>query len=164
MSTIEQREFRNALSSFSTGVAVVTTADLEGQPLGMTINSFASVSLDPPLTLWSIHKACGYIDEFLASKEFAIHVLKRDQENVSNAFSATENDRFSSVQWSANDNNTPLLMDYCSRFVCTPEHNYDGGDHIIMVGRVTSFDHNIDADPLVFHSGQYKHLASSPVP
>lgn len=153
-----QREFRNALGSFATGIAVVTTIDTTGNPIGMTINSFASVSLDPPLVLWSIGKSSAYLNAFITSQRFAIHVLKSDQEAISNAFAARDDNKFELVDWLAGPHGIPLLHECCSRFVCGVEQRHEGGDHIILVGRVMDFEYR-DSEPLLFHCGQYKSLA-----
>ncbi len=155
--TDHQRELRNALAAFATGVALVTTADDAGAPVGMTINSFASVSLNPPLVLWSIDKKSVWFDTFTRCNHFAIHVLTHDQQEISNTFAARNNNRFDLVNWQPDPHGTPLLDDCCSRFVCRTEHRYDGGDHIILVGRVLDFEYR-DSLPLLFHRGEYKSL------
>ena len=151
----KQRELRNALGSFATGVTVVTTAKQDGSPEGMTANSFSSVSLDPPLVLWSIAKSSSCFDTFINAGHFAIHILTHQQQSVSNIFASRENRKFEQIDWQADNNNTPLLTDCAARFTCSVEHRYEGGDHIILVGRVEDFDHS-HAEPLLFHSGKYK--------
>ncbi|WIO74838.1 flavin reductase family protein [Porticoccaceae bacterium LTM1] len=153
-----KREFRNALGTFATGVTVVTSASDTGEPIGMTVNSFASVSLDPPLVLWSIDKRSRYLETFTKTDHFAIHILKREQEALSNLFASSENDKFTNLQWQPDSNGTPLLPDYETRFVCTTEHCYEGGDHIIIVGKVRDFDYH-GGSPLLFHCGRYKSVA-----
>ena len=123
----------------------------------MTANSFSSVSLDPPLVLWSIGKQSGCYDTFINARYFAVHVLTQQQESLSNRFASRENNKFDNIEWQADSNNTPLLADYAARFVCSMAHQYDGGDHTILVGRVEEFDRK-DAEPLLFHNGCYKKL------
>ncbi|UTW44959.1 flavin reductase family protein [bacterium SCSIO 12696] len=153
----QQRQLRNALGCFATGVTVITTSKSDGTPEGMTANSFSSVSLEPPLVLWSIAKQSSCFHSFTNAEHFAIHVLTAEQQSVSNTFASKENNKFAAVTWQADDNGTPLLEDYSARFICTMEQQHDGGDHIILVGRVEDFDCN-DEPPLLFHSGGYKAL------
>ena len=150
----DPKAFRNALGQFATGVTVVTTIDKNGNKIGMTANSFSSVSLDPMLVLWSIAKTCKVFNEFNDTKHFAIHVLKADQVNVSNQFASSCEDRFDGIATTEGVGGVPLLEDYCAVFECELEARHEGGDHIILVGKVVNFDNKGDA-PLVFHAGRY---------
>lgn len=147
-------EFRNALGSFATGVTVVTTA-LDGDgPIGVTASSFNSVSIDPPLVLWSLAKSSKSLTAFRESGHFAIHVLGCDQELLSNRFARAGEDKFKDVLWDTGTLGSPVLRDYSAKFECKTVHQYEGGDHIIFVGQVAAFDHR-DQAPLLFHAGKY---------
>lgn len=154
---IDPLAFRNALGSFATGVTIITTRDAAGKAVGITANSFSSVSLDPPLVLWSVGKNSSGFDVFSVASHFAIHILHSEQQPLSRTFSNKHVDKFAEVEHVVGAGNTPLLTDFSARFVCSVEHRYPGGDHTILVGRVLSFDNN-DKEPLVFFKGQYKNL------
>lgn len=147
-----QRAFRDALGRYATGVTVVTCATPDG-PLGITANSFASVSLDPPLVLWSPAKASRRFAAFEAAKRYAIHVLGEDQTAVCNQF-ATNGYDFDGLDWAANDDGVPLIHGCLARFDCSFSAAHDGGDHLIIVGRVLSAEMR-DGAPLLFASGRY---------
>lgn len=152
--SLEQRQFRDALGAFATGVTVVTAKDAEGKPVGATANSFSSVSLDPPLVLWSVAKTANCFDAFMKAKHFAIHILHSGQEGISRLFATKEVDKFANLKWHENAGGAPLLEDFGVRFECTTEHLYEGGDHIIVVGRVHDMDAQ-DCEPLGFYKGKY---------
>ena len=146
------RDFRDALGRFGTGVTVVTCNTATG-PLGITANSFASVSLDPPLVLWSPAKSSTRYPFFMAADHFAIHVVGADQAALCQAF-AREGDAFDQFEWARSAQNVPLLEGCLSRFECTKTAEYDGGDHSIVVARVTQVTTR-DGAPLLFYSGRY---------
>lgn len=150
----QTRSFRSALGAFATGVTVITTRSAEGVDVGLTANSFNSVSLEPPMVLWSLAKSSRILPVFTAAKHFAIHVLAADQEAISTQFSRPGQDRFAGVAIERGLGETPLLRHYAARFQCRTASQYDGGDHVIFVGQVEMFDHT-DCEPLVFHGGQY---------
>lgn len=153
----DQRQFRDALGQFPTGVTVVTARDQSGQPAGMTANSFSSVSLDPMLVLWSIAKSASAYDAFDGAQYFAIHVLAQDQQALSTQFASKDGDRFNGMDFDTNASNVPLLNHYAARFECEVESRFDGGDHVIIVGRVHDFDSR-DCEPLAFHAGRYANI------
>ncbi|CBL46296.1 Monooxygenase similar to NmoB [gamma proteobacterium HdN1] len=154
---IDTREFRNALGQFPTGVTVITTLDAAGNKIGMTANSFTSVSLDPMLVLWSVAKTCKAFDAFAESKHFAIHVLNINQKHISAQFASNCDDRFKDIEHIEGHGGIPVLADYSAVFQCDTERLYDGGDHVILLGRVVAFD-NKKLPPLVFHAGRYADL------
>jgi len=154
------KEFRNALGMFATGVTVVTTADAAGSKYGMTANSFNSLSLDPMLVLWSIAKTSSSFDIFNQADHFAIHVLNVDQQAISDQFSSKTGDRFAGIDCLVGHGNVPLVPDCAAVFECDTEHRYDGGDHIILVGRVIKFDYRENLEPLIFHSGHYSKISA----
>ena len=153
----DPKAFRNALDKIATGVTVVTTTDKDGNKIGMTANSFSSVSLDPMLVLWSVAKTCKVFAEFNEAKHFAIHVLKADQVEISNQFASSCDDRFAGIETKEGIGGVPVLNDYCAVFECEMEARHEGGDHIILVGKVVNFD-NRGETPLVFHAGRYADL------
>lgn len=153
----DAKAFRNALGQFATGVTVITTLDADGKKVGMTANSFSSVSLDPMLVLWSIAKTSRSYEAFIEARQFAIHVLSAEQKLLSGQFASNCEDRFCDVAHHAGIGGIPVLDDYSAVFECETESRYEGGDHIIIVGRVVAFD-NRDKSPLIFHAGRYADL------
>lgn len=149
-----QREFRNALGSFATGVTIATTKDGEGNPVGVTASSFNSVSLDPPLVLWSLAKSSLSRAAFCESGHFAVHVLAASQEELSNRFARSGEDKFSDVDWREGELGSPVFEQHAALFQCRTRHQYEGGDHIILVGEVIDFEAREEA-PLLFHGGSY---------
>ncbi len=150
-------DFRNALGSFATGVTVITALGKDGQKVGMTANSFNSVSLDPALVLWSIGRDANCFDDFMAAEAYAIHVLAEDQQELSNRFAKTGADRFAGLETTEGLSGVPLLETCSTCFQCRIENQFDGGDHVILVGKVLEFtDHG--SAPLVFHRGGYAAL------
>ena len=152
--SLDQREFRDSLGAFATGITVVTAKDADGKPVGATANSFSSVSLDPPLLLWCVAKTANSFDAFNQAEHFAIHILHSGQEDISRLFATKDADKFAQLEWSESVSGAPLLADYDVRFECTTEHLYEGGDHIIVVGRVHAMD-NKNREPLGFYKGKY---------
>lgn len=150
-------EFRRALGSFATGVTIITTLGKGGQKVGMTANSFNSVSLDPPLVLWSLGRDTNCFDDFIAAESFAIHVLASDQQDLSTSFAKIGKDRFLGIECSEGLSGIPILPHYSACFQCTMEQQYDGGDHVIITGKVVNFTDN-QHSPLLFHRGQYQAL------
>ena len=146
------RDFRTALGRFATGVTVVTTMTERG-PLGITANSFASVSLDPPLVLWCPAKFSRRFNAFVKAQHFAIHVLGTEQEALSHRFARDGLD-FDGADWAEGDNGLPVLNGCLARFECETHDCHDGGDHRIMVGRVTHAAWREGA-PMLFHGGAY---------
>lgn len=152
--TGDQRGFRDALGAFATGVTIATTSDVHGQPVGVTASSFNSVSLDPPLILWSLARTSLSHDAFSASGHFAVHVLAATQEELSNRFARRGDDKFAGVAWQPGVLGSPLLAEYAARFQCRTRHMYEGGDHVILVGEVVAHDF-CNVPPLLFHGGRY---------
>jgi 3-hydroxy-9,10-secoandrosta-1,3,5(10)-triene-9,17-dione monooxygenase reductase component len=146
--------FRNALGSFATGVTIVTTRDAAGQDCGLTANSFNSVSLDPPMVLWSLARSSLSMDAFRDAEYFAVHILAADQEPLSNGFAKRGADKFAGLAPDRGAGDVPLLAGCAARFQCRTAYQYEGGDHVIFVGEVIAFDHD-DRAPLLFHGGRY---------
>jgi 3-hydroxy-9,10-secoandrosta-1,3,5(10)-triene-9,17-dione monooxygenase reductase component len=150
---IDKKEFRSALGAFATGVTIVTTCH-EGVDVGLTANSFNSVSLDPPMVLWSLGKTSLSLTHFAAATHFAVHVLSVDQEPLSARFATRGADKFGSVAFHRGHHDLPLLTGCVARFQCRKLFEYEGGDHVIFVGEVIAFDH-ASKQPLLFHGGRY---------
>jgi len=144
--------FRQCLGRFATGVTVVTTAGPDG-PLGITANSFASVSLDPPLVLWSPARRSARFDAFCAARDYAIHVLAADQEPLARRF-ARAGHGCDGADWQEGPGGVPVLEGALARFLCRQEAVHEGGDHAIIVGRVLQAAQR-DGAPLTFFGGQY---------
>lgn len=153
----DAKAFRQALGQFATGVTVITTLDADGNKVGMTANSFSSVSLDPMLVLWSIAKTSRSFHAFEHARQFAIHILTAEQKALSGQFASNCTDRFCDVPHQRGLGGIPILEDYCAVFQCETEMRHEGGDHLIIVGRVLAFD-NRTRSPLVFHAGRYADL------
>lgn len=150
----DEREFRNALSTFATGVTVVTAVDTSGNKVGMTANSFAAVSLQPPLVLWSIARHSPSAATFLSCEHFAINVLALHQRDLARHFSRANADKYAGIRVRTGTFGPPLIDDAVAQFECQLEHRYDGGDHVIIVGRVLRFSYR-RAPTLIFCNGHY---------
>jgi flavin reductase (DIM6/NTAB) family NADH-FMN oxidoreductase RutF len=154
---LDTRAFRSALGMFATGVTVITTRSERGEYAGFTANSFNSVSLDPPLVLWSLSLYSPNLPLFQNCSHYAINVLAADQVELSQRFAAPAIDRFAGVEFSPGLGGAPLLPGCCAWFECRNEARHAGGDHIIFVGLVEKFSHQ-DKAPLVFQGGRYRGL------
>lgn len=150
----DQKKFRDTLSQFATGVTIITTLDACNTPVGITASSFNSVSMDPPLVLWSLAKNALSLPVFQNAEYFNIHILGADQEGLSECFARPGTDKFSNVDFHSGRGGSPILKNCAALMECRNRHQYDGGDHIIFVGEVLSHDHN-PTSPLLFHRGRY---------
>lgn len=146
--------FRQALGTFTTGVTIVTALDAAGVDVGMTVNSFNSVSLTPPMVLWSLGRSSSNIAAFLQAKSFAVHVLADGQDDLATRFATKGIERFAGVEVERGSTGVPLLAGVSARFECRTAFQYEGGDHVIFVGEVISYEH-WDRDPLVFKHGRF---------
>jgi len=152
--------FRRALGNFATGVTVMT-AHLDGRRTGMTANSFNSVSLDPPLILWSIIKTSRSYEIFGQAAHFAVNILSADQIALSNHFARYSEDKFDGIDIETAACGTPLLPGCAARFVCEKYQCLDGGDHWILLGKVIHFD-DFGRTPLLYHQGAYSAVLPHP--
>ncbi len=150
----DPQAFRAALGTFTTGVTIITSQGEDGAPVGITANSFNSVSLNPPLVLWSLSKQARSLPVFSNGKHWNVHVLSIEQEKLSSRFATQGEDKFAEVELDNGISDAPLLQDCTARFQCRTAFQYEGGDHVIFVGEVLAFDHS-DRAPLAFQSGQY---------
>ena len=155
--SFDARSFRDALGEFATGVAVVTARGADGQSVGVTINSFASVSLEPPLVLWSLGLQSPSLAVFESCSHYAVNVLAADQTEFSQRFAQSQSDKFAGIELQTGASGVQLLPDCSAWFECRNEMRYPGGDHIILVGHVESF-HREEKPPLIFHGGRYRVL------
>ena len=150
----DSRDFRRALGQFATGVTIVTARNKRGRCIGLTVNSFASVSLKPPLVLWSLGRASTEYPDFTKSKHFAINVLASDQHHLSRRFSSQIPDRFAELDCSDTLHGCPLIQGATAHFICRVVRKFSGGDHLIFLGQVIHYRYR-DGEPLIFHSGRY---------
>ncbi|MGE0384485.1 MAG: flavin reductase [Gammaproteobacteria bacterium] len=158
---IDSREFRSALGTFTTGVTIVTTRDQAGSDIGLTANSFNSVSLDPPMVLWSLARSSLSLEAFRNAEYFAVHILAADQQGLSDLFARRGADKFAGLDLKRGEGGVPLIEGCAARFLCRTTFVYEGGDHEIFVGEVVTFDH-FDRPPLVFHGGRYTRVVAKP--
>lgn len=152
--TMDARAFRNALGQFATGVTIVTARGAFGEYVGATVSSFNSVSLDPPLVLWSLDKRAYSRAAFESSTHFAVHVLTLEQRELAERFARRGVDKFEGLDCRSGLGRVPLLTDCAACFECVLRHKYDGGDHLIFVGEVERFEH-VAGSPLLFHGGAF---------
>ncbi|MGE8321406.1 MAG: flavin reductase [Comamonas sp.] len=152
--TYDPKDFRRALGMFGTGVTIVTTRAADGEPVGITANSFNSVSLEPPMVLWSLAKNARSLPVFQAAQTWNVHILSNEQEALSNRFARAGEDKFAGLALDSHEHHAPLLPDCTARFQCKTAFQYDGGDHIIFVGEVTGYDTN-PHPPLLYVTGGY---------
>lgn len=145
-----QEAFKKALGNYPTGVTVVTTFDKENKPIGLTVNSFASVSLDPLLILWSIDKKSSSYPVFIEAEKFAVNILAEDQAEICNLFASKVADRFSECEWETSKKELPLITGALSQLECKTVNRVDAGDHIIFIGEVININ-NEQKSPLLYH-------------
>ena len=150
----EPMDFRKALGMFATGVTVVTARTPDGTPVGVTANSFNSVSMQPPLVLWSLAKNARSLPTFSGAEHWNVHILSNAQESTSNRFARSGEDKFDGVALDAGVTGAPLLPDCSARFQCRTMFQYDGGDHVIFVGEVIEYDRS-ETPPLLYVTGGY---------
>ena len=148
-------EFRAALGMFATGVTVVTARTAAGELVGLTANSFNSVSLDPPLVLWSLSQRSLSLDAFRTGSHYAINVLAADQHELALRFATPLTDRWDGVAWTPGVAGAPLITGAMAHFECFNKSRYEEGDHVIFVGQVEQVAHRPEATPLLFHGGRF---------
>jgi flavin reductase (DIM6/NTAB) family NADH-FMN oxidoreductase RutF len=156
----KSQALRRAFGRFATGVAVVTTCDRDNKPIGLTINSFSSVSLEPPLVLWSLVNRSPNLDVFRNASHFAINILANGQQEISNTFARPAEDRFANLDWHRGIADLPVIAGTIATFECRRTMTIEAGDHVVFFGAVEDCE-QCDLEPLVFFSGQYgtAHLA-----
>ncbi len=149
------RRLRKMLGQFATGVAVITTCEDNGRLVGVTCNSFTSVSLDPPLILWSVANTSSSGPAFSKGKAFAVNILAATQEDLALRFARSGEDKFDGTTWEQGLGGSPLLEGCVAYIECRVDDRYPGGDHAIILGAVERFV-NLERDPLLFHSGEFR--------
>ncbi len=156
----DSRQFRNSLSRFATGVTIVTCMGEDGAPHGVTVNSFSSVSLSPPLVLFNLDLETRSLAHFQAAEGISINVLAADQSALSQKFAETGGEKWDDVMWQKGFTGAPFFDGVVACFDCLPEAVHVGGDHAIFVVRVEDC-HGVDgAEPLLFYNGSYRAIAS----
>ncbi|WP_029527750.1 flavin reductase family protein [Polaromonas glacialis] len=159
----DPKDFRRALGMFATGVTIVTTNAADGTPVGITANSFNSVSLDPPMVLWSLANNSRSLPAFSGSEFWNVHVLSNEQEALSNRFARPSEDKFAGLALDTQASGAPLLPGCSARFQCKNAFKYDGGDHTIFVGEVVQYD-SCTLPPLLYVTGSYALAARKAAP
>jgi flavin reductase (DIM6/NTAB) family NADH-FMN oxidoreductase RutF len=153
--TFSKAEFRQALGMFATGVTIVTAKTAAGDLVGLTANSFNSVSLSPPLVLWSLAKSAGSMAAFSTGSHYAINILSADQQALAQQFASKDIDRFAGVEFLLGAAGAPLLAGAVASFECFNRSQYEEGDHVIFVGEVERCQHTDGAAPLLYHGGKF---------
>ncbi len=152
---MDSQHFRAALGMFATGVTIVTARGADGSLVGLTANSFNSVSLSPPLVLWSLAMRAGSLPVFARGSHYAINILAADQMPLAQRFATRDIDRFAGVAWREGAGGAPVLDGVAAVFECANRSQYEEGDHIIFVGEVDRCEARAGAQPLIFHGGRY---------
>ena len=154
-SPISDRDFKTAMGRFLTGVTVVSCIKQDGTPYGLTVNSFASVSLNPRLVLWSLIKDNSSAQDFALADSFSIAFLTQEQSEICNRFASDYENRFETISWHNGRTNAPIIENALTVLECRPWQSYEGGDHIIHVGEVVAIHHNEDAGkPMSYYAGK----------
>ena len=148
-------EFRASLAMFATGVTIVTARTASGELIGLTANSFNSVSLSPPLVLWSLSQAASSMAAFSAGSHYAINILAADQKDLAERFASKRADRWDGVAFTDGVAGAPLLVGAAASFECFNRSRYQEGDHVIFVGEVEHCTHSAGAAPLLYHGGKF---------
>lgn len=160
--SFDLRTFRNTLGLFVTGVTIITCRDQDAAPVGITANSFNSVSLDPPLVLWSVGNQARSLAAFDAARHFAVHILRDDQASLSQRFATSGTDKFTDLPIETGQGGVPLLSDCAARLECTLHAKHPAGDHVLFIAEVNHLTSDPDAMPLVYHGGRYAELSDKP--
>ncbi len=153
---VETREFREAMGSFATGVTIVTAVAPSGELLGITANSFNSVSLSPPMVLFSLARRAYSLRSFEASEHFAVNVLREGQDALSTTFATALIDKWVDVDYETWETGCPVFPDALAVFECATRFRYEGGDHVIFVGEVLKLRTDNGGKPLLFFRGGYR--------
>ena len=153
--SFSRHEFRSSLAMFATGVTIVTARTPEGELLGLTANSFNSVSMNPPLVLWSLSRAASSMAALSTGSHYAINILASDQKELAERFAGTKDERWKAVAFTESTSGLPLLDGAAASFECFNRSRYEEGDHVIFVGEVERCQHRVGAAPLLFHGGRF---------
>ena len=156
--SFDSRELRSALGTFATGVCVITVNSEHYEPFGLTVNSFASVSLDPPLVLWSLQNNSECFAMFAQADKFAINILASDQADLSSRYATKDDHKLAPGHYRVGKSGAAVVRGVVTTLECNVWTRYPGGDHIILVGEVTDIETNNNKQPLLFNAGQYREL------
>jgi flavin reductase (DIM6/NTAB) family NADH-FMN oxidoreductase RutF len=156
---LDPEAFRHALGHFATGITIVTAVAPSGELLGVTANSFNSVSLDPPLVLFSLHRAAYSLGAFTEGGHFAVNILREDQQEMSVRFAKALNDKWNGVEYEVWETGAPILKNCLAVFECRTRALYDGGDHVIFLGEVLRLRCAGDGRPLLYFRAGYRALS-----
>lgn len=157
--TIDQREYRNAVGCFATGVTVITTLDPEGDKIGITANSFTSLSLDPPLVLFCVDARINSFEAFESCRHFNVNVLREEQMELSNNFAKSSDDKWDGVEHGYGENGCPVFGGSLAVLECDKHEMYEGGDHLILIGEVTRMNYDGNGGrPLLYYKGTYNKI------
>jgi flavin reductase (DIM6/NTAB) family NADH-FMN oxidoreductase RutF len=157
LAVIDTRLYRRTCAQFATGITVVTTIDSQGHPHGMTVNSFSSVSLDPPLVLVSIDLKNAILGHFISTSWFAINILAEHQEELSRRFSSSSGDHFLNLDWRVGASGAPLLEGVLAQLECSVVRTFEAGDHTVLIGEVRRARYG-EGKPLLYFDSGYQHL------
>ncbi len=155
--TVNEQAFKAAMSQFVTGITIVTTCDQHNNPMGLTVNSFNSVSLSPPLVLWSLNKQSKKLDTFMKADYFGISVLAADQEHLSRHFSQHHENAFENIEIMIESQGIPLISNALAYFICKTRNRYDEGDHLILIGEV-QFCSSTEGQALAYRARKYHQI------
>lgn len=155
---LDYRALRNAFGCFATGVTIITATSTSGVSVGLTANSFSSVSLNPALVSWSLASHAPSLSVFQNCSHYAIHVLRKEQQELAMRFAQSRDDKFAGLQLEEGLGAAPILSDALAIFQCANSYRHAGGDHVIFLGEVAEFEQN-SGDPLIFHGGKFGDLA-----
>ncbi len=157
--TFDARQFRDALGCFATGVSVITSINQQNEPLGVTVNSFSSVSLDPPLILFSLGHGGNHCNEFKQSGKFAVNILSGSQMHLCERFASPIEDRFSDIEYTVGENGVPVFEDSLAILECETFALQEAGDHLVFICKVTNVVAQTEEPPLLFYKGSFPKLS-----
>ncbi len=158
--TVEPRLLRDAMGCFATGITVITAKNKAGEAVGMTVNSFNSVSLDPPLILFSIARDASSFENLRHAESYAVNILSTDQQEISSCFASSGVNGFDTVTACLSDRDIPTIANSLATFECKAHAQHDGGDHVIFVGEVMHVDYAKTGAPLLYFRGGYAAVAA----
>jgi 3-hydroxy-9,10-secoandrosta-1,3,5(10)-triene-9,17-dione monooxygenase reductase component len=161
--SFDARTLRDALGLFVTGVTVITARSDSDDFVGVTANSFNSVSMTPPLILWSLGRSSKSIAAFIEASHFCVHILREDQTELATRFATSGIDKFEGMALERGIGGVPMLPDCAARLECETFNRIDGGDHIIFLGEVLALVADHDSMPLLYHGGKYSSLADKKI-
>ncbi len=159
--TVKPSYFRDTLSYFASGVCVVTAVADNGAPVGITISAFTSLSLDPPLVLFCLGNKTKNLEAFTSGSAFAVNILAEEQAETSETFAGQNDDKFASVPFAGSESGCPLLLGCLASLECSPFATHDGGDHVIVVGKVDRVQKTAEGRPLLRYRGNYSRVGET---